>query len=97
MNQITQSQVDSVSSVFNVPTISAAEVDTSTSRPAKVKAATTAKVRAKRSGTKQEAAQAIFKRLNGVRKDVIIAIQTELGMSEAGATTYFYNAKKSVK
>lgn len=45
-------------------------------------------------GTKQEAAVEIFRRLKGVKNEVIVAIQNELGMSVAGATTYFYNAKK---
>lgn len=55
------------------------------------------KVRARKNGegpTKQERAVEIYKRLNGVKGDVIQMIQAELGMSLAGATTYFYNAKK---
>lgn len=44
--------------------------------------------------TKQDRAVDIYKRLNGVKGDVIQMIQAELGMSLAGATTYFYNAKK---
>ena len=44
--------------------------------------------------TKQERAVEVYKRLNGSKVEVIQAIQTELGMSVAGATTYFYNAKK---
>ena len=95
MNAMSQKEVDQISSVFGVDTVPVAEVATST--PVKAKNASATKVRAKRTGTKQEAAQAIFKRLSGVRKDVIAAIQTELGMSEAGATTYFYNAKKVLK
>lgn len=54
------------------------------------------KVRAKREGTKQDRAVAIFKRCEGKRKETIAAIVHELAMSEAGATTYFYNAKKLV-
>lgn len=46
--------------------------------------------------TKQDRAVEIYKRLNGVKGDVIQMIQTELGMSLAGATTYYYNAKKLV-
>jgi hypothetical protein len=54
-----------------------------------------AKRASKASGpTKQDRAVEIFKRLNGAKGEVIQAIQTELGMSVAGATTYFYNAKK---
>jgi len=52
--------------------------------------------REKRAGTKQEKAIEIFQRLNGVRADVVAVIQKELGMSLAGSTTYFYNAKKVV-
>lgn len=44
--------------------------------------------------TKQELACKIYERLAGDKLAVIEAIQTELGMSPAGATTYFYNAKK---
>jgi hypothetical protein len=47
-----------------------------------------------KTGTKQEAAVAIFKRLNGDKASTISAIMDELGMSTAGATTYFYNSKK---
>ena len=48
-----------------------------------------------RAGSKGEAAIGIFKRLNGDKAAVISAIQSELGMSLAGSTTYFYNAKKA--
>ena len=51
---------------------------------------------AKRAGSKGEAALEIFKRFSGARAEVITAIQNELGMSKAGATTYFYNAKRIV-
>lgn len=44
--------------------------------------------------TKQDLAVGIFNRLNGDKAAVVSAIQAELGMSLAGATTYFYNAKK---
>jgi hypothetical protein len=47
-----------------------------------------------RAGSKGDLALAIYKRLNGDKTAVISAIQTEIGMSAAGATTYFYNAKK---
>lgn len=46
--------------------------------------------------TKQDRAIEIFKRLSGAKLDVIAAIQGELGMTPAGATTYYYNAKKAV-
>lgn len=44
--------------------------------------------------TKQDRAVEIFRELNGDKATVISAIQERLGMSVAGATTYFYNAKK---
>jgi hypothetical protein len=47
-----------------------------------------------RAGSKGDMALAIYKRLNGDKTAVISAIQSEIGMSAAGATTYFYNAKK---
>lgn len=46
--------------------------------------------------TKQTRAVDIYKRLAGEKVAVIQAIQDELGMTVAGATTYFYNAKKLV-
>lgn len=56
------------------------------------------KKRAARAGngpTKQMLANDIFARLGGDKAAVIAAIQLDLGMSLAGATTYFYNAKKA--
>ena len=52
--------------------------------------------RAKRTDgpTKQDRAVEIYRELNGDKATVISAIQERLGMSVAGATTYFYNAKK---
>jgi hypothetical protein len=98
---ISQETVDSISSVFNVNSIPAADISAkfaSTARkPAKVVKSTEPKERVKRAGTKQEAAMAIFQRHNGNRKAVIADIKTELGMSDAGATTYFYNAKRFCK
>ena len=44
--------------------------------------------------TKQDRAVEIYRELNGDKATVISAIQERLGMSVAGATTYFYNAKK---
>ncbi len=71
--------------------------ETKAAKPAKPKAVKPPKVkRAKKTDgpTKQDRAVEIYKRLNGVKGDVIQMIQAELGMSLAGATTYFYNAKK---
>jgi hypothetical protein len=47
--------------------------------------------------TKADRALEIFKRLGGDKSAVIAAIKDELSMSDAGATTYFYNAKKIAK
>lgn len=47
--------------------------------------------------TKSDRALEIFKRLSGDKAAVIAAIRDELSMSDAGATTYFYNAKKLAK
>lgn len=59
-----------------------------------VKAKTAKKSDGPRAGSKGDLALAIYKRLDGDKNAVISAIQTEIGMSAAGATTYFYNAKK---
>lgn len=61
---------------------------------AKPKARTAKKSDGPRAGSKGDMALAIYKRLNGDKTAVISAIQSEIGMSQAGATTYFYNAKK---
>lgn len=72
-------------------------------RSAKPKAEKAPKVakepRAPRSSgpTKADRALEIFKRLAGDKAAVIAAIKDELSMSDAGATTYFYNAKKLAK
>jgi hypothetical protein len=100
MNNITQAQVDNVASVFGVDTVAASEVvaeKASTVSASKVAKTKENKTRAKRTGTKQESAISIYKRLGGSRKEVIDAIQSELGMSQAGATTYFYNVKRICK
>ena len=47
--------------------------------------------------TKADRALEIFKRLSGDKGAAIAAIKDELSMSDAGATTYFYNAKKLAK
>ena len=95
---ISQETVDAISSVFNVNSIPAAEISAkfaaTARKPAKAVKSTEPKERVKRTGTKQEATMAIFQRHNGNRKAVIADIQNELGMSNAGATTYFYNAKR---
>lgn len=44
--------------------------------------------------TKQDRAVEIYREHAGDKATVISAIQERLGMSLAGATTYFYNAKK---
>ena len=69
-------------------------------KPAAVKAPKVAKEpRAPRASgpTKADRALEIFKRLGGDKAAVIAAIKDELSMSDAGATTYFYNAKKLAK
>jgi hypothetical protein len=72
-------------------------------RSAKPKAEKAPKVakepRAPRSSgpTKADRALEIYKRLGGDKAAVIAAIKDELSMSDAGATTYFYNAKKLAK
>lgn len=60
-------------------------------KPAKAKKAK----RAGASPTKGDLALQIYKRLSGDKLAVINELQTGLGMSAAGATTYFYNAKKA--
>jgi len=47
-----------------------------------------------KAGSKIERAIAIYRECNGEKAAVIAKIQAELSMSLAGATTYFYNAKK---
>jgi len=60
-----------------------------------VRIAKAKKARKEGSGpTKQEKAVEIFQRLFGDKAAVISTIQDELAMSLAGATTYYYNAKK---
>ncbi len=53
---------------------------------------------AKNSGpSKAERAVEIFKRLNGVRADVVAAFQAELGLSKVTSMPYFYKAKKAAE
>lgn len=52
--------------------------------------------KAKKTGSKTAKALEIYKNLKGNKALVIEEYQKTLGMSKAGATTYFYNAKKSV-
>jgi hypothetical protein len=60
-----------------------------------VRIAKAKKTRKEGSGpTKQDRAVEIFQRLFGDKAAVISTIQDELAMSLAGATTYYYNAKK---
>jgi len=60
-----------------------------------VRIAKAKKARKEGSGpTKQDKAVEIFQRLFGNKAAVISTIQDELAMSLAGATTYYYNAKK---
>jgi len=55
------------------------------------------KARTARSGSKTEAAQKIYDRMNAqgaTRQEVVKAFVAELGLSPAGANTYFYNCSK---
>ena len=71
-----------------------AKVEAKAAKAAKPKAVK-AKRAPKASGpSKQDRAVEIFRELNGDKAAVISAIQERLDMSVAGATTYFYNAKK---
>lgn len=65
-----------------------------TAKPAKARAARKAPEGPK-AGTKSQKAVEIYKRCNGDKSLTISTIQDELQMSLAGATTYFYNAKKA--
>lgn len=47
--------------------------------------------------TKASQAQDIYTKFSGDKNQVIEAFIAELGMSKAGATTYFYNAKKAAR
>ena len=69
-------------------------------QPAVVKAAPAKKVKkAKRVAgagpTKQELANAIFKQCAGDKAATVAQIQNQLNMTLAGATTYYYNARKA--
>lgn len=51
----------------------------------------------KRKGAKKDEAEALYKRMNDGNNDrtaIIAALIDEVGMSKAGATTYFHNLKK---
>lgn len=74
-------------------TLSGAKAAPAKAKPAKAKAAR--KSEGPKAGTKSQLAVEIYKRLAGDKAAVIAAIQDELKMSLAGATTYFYNAKKA--
>jgi hypothetical protein len=71
-----------------------AKTMTKAAAPAKAVKAKKAK-RVGASPTKGDLALQVYKRLNGDKTNVISELQTGLGMSLAGATTYFYNAKKA--
>jgi hypothetical protein len=45
--------------------------------------------------TKQELANAIFKQCAGDKAATVAQIQNQLNMTLAGATTYYYNARKA--
>ena len=69
-------------------------------QPAVVKAAPVKKMKkAKRVAgagpTKQELANAIFKQCAGDKAATVAQIQNQLNMTLAGATTYYYNARKA--
>ena len=54
------------------------------------------KVKAEKKESKSSKALAIYKEMEGAaRKDVIARYISELGMSKAGASTYYQNAKKA--
>lgn len=55
-----------------------------------------AKKKAKNTGSKTAKAVEIYKKHNGNKALIIEEYQNTLGMTKAGATTYYYNAKKSV-
>ena len=71
-----------------------AKAEAKAAKPKAEKAPKAKRARKTEGPTKQERAVEIYKRLAGDKAQVIQAIQTELEMSVAGATTYFYNAKK---
>lgn len=62
-----------------------------------VKARNTVKAVKERTVTKSVRALQVYNELGGDRAKVIAALMSTLGMSKAGATTYFYNAKKAAK
>jgi hypothetical protein len=64
-------------------------------KPVKAAAGKKAKRVGNGTPTKGDLALAVYKRLDGNKASVIAELQTGLGMSLAGATTYFYNAKKA--
>lgn len=76
--------------IANVATVLTKEAKPATAAPKRVK-------RVSRTGTptKGDLALQIYQRLGGDKAAVIGELQTGLGMSQAGATTYFYNAKKA--
>jgi hypothetical protein len=63
-------------------------------KPVAVKKAKKAKRVSGAGPTKQELATAIYKQCNGDKAATIAQIQSQLNMTLAGATTYYYNARK---
>lgn len=71
-----------------------AKVTDKVTKKGKVPAKTKAK-RTSKGATKLDQAKALFAANSSLsRAEVIELFMTELGMSKAGATTYFYNAQK---
>lgn len=78
------------------PEDKAAKVATKAPKVVQVKSVKPKAVRAKRTGaTKLDQARALFKEnIKLSRVNMIGLFMDKLGMSRAGATTYFYNAQK---
>lgn len=55
------------------------------------------KARAPKRGTLQATAAEVYDSMQGDRKAVIECLILNYNMTKAGATTYFYNAKKNAK
>jgi hypothetical protein len=53
--------------------------------------------KARRVGTKQALVNEFFLKYGDDRQAILNYLMTDLGMSRAGATTYYYNAKKNAK
>jgi uncharacterized protein (UPF0335 family) len=80
---------------FYKPTFSSVETVTETRHDVSVEVKADGKIK---KGGKQILAQALYEKHKGKENKAIIEIfMKELNMSKAGATTYFYNAKKAAK